>query len=69
MTQLLESVLVVLIGFGLKWLLAQIGVQIDEVLFNTIVAGIVVWILRLLGLELTFRLVAGVKRAFRRGKA
>ena len=64
MTQLLESVLVVLIGFGLKWLLAQIGVEIDEVLFNTLVAGIVVWILRLLGLELTFRAVAGVKRAF-----
>ncbi len=69
MTQLLESVLVVLIGFALKWFLAQIGVPIDEVLFNTLVAGIVVWILRLLGLELTFRLVAGVRRAFARGKA
>jgi hypothetical protein len=68
MTQLIESVLVVLIGFALKLLLAQIGVEIDEVLFNTIVAGIVVWILRVLGLELTFRAVAGVRRAFSKAK-
>lgn len=51
-TELLRSLLVVLVAFLLKLFLAAIGVQIDEVLFNTLVAAIVVWILHLLGLEI-----------------
>lgn len=64
MSQLLESLLVILIGFALNWFLAQIGVELDVAVFNAIVAGIVVWVLRALGLELTFRAIAGVRRAF-----
>ena len=62
--QLLESLLVVLIGFALRWFLAAIGVEIDDTLFNTLVAAMVLWILRLLGVELTFRAIAGIRHAF-----
>lgn len=54
-TELLRSILVVVIAFLLKLFLAAIGVQIDDVLFNTLVAAIVVWILHLLGLEVAAR--------------
>lgn len=51
LNELLRTVLAIVIGAGLKALLAAIGVEIDPVLFNTIVAGIVTWILVKLGLE------------------
>lgn len=66
MSQLLESLLVILIGFGLSWLMVQIDVELDVGVFNAIVAGIVLWILRLLGLELTFRVIASVRRLLKR---
>jgi hypothetical protein len=49
--ELLRSILVLLIGYGLRLLLAAIGVEIDPVLFNTLVAAIVAYILAALGLE------------------
>lgn len=52
LNEVLRGVLVILVGAGLRLLLAGIGVEIDEVLFNTIVAGIVVWIMTQLGLEI-----------------
>ncbi len=51
LNELLKTVLVIVVGFALKAVLAAIGVAIDEVLFNTIVAGIVTYILAALGLE------------------
>ena len=50
-SELLKSVLVVVVAWLLKLGLAAIGVEIDPVLFNTIVTGIVVWILAHLGVE------------------
>lgn len=50
-TELLRSVLVLLVGFVLRLALAAIGVELDEVVFNTLVAAIVVWVLTALGVE------------------
>lgn len=44
---LLKSVLVVVVAWLLKLFFAAIGVEIDPVLFNTIVAAIVAWLLAL----------------------
>jgi len=51
LNELIKGVLALVIGAGLKLLLAAIGVEIDPVLFNTIVAAIVLWIMIHLGLE------------------
>ena len=55
-TEFLKLILTVVIGFALRLLLSAIGVEIDEELFNTLVAGIVLWILTLLGMEVAYRL-------------
>jgi hypothetical protein len=55
LSELLKTVLAIVIGAGLRALLAAIGVEIDPVLFNTIVTGIVTWILIQLGLEAAAR--------------
>ena len=52
LNELLKAVLVPVVAVGLKFLLSAIGVEIDPVLFNTIVTAIVAWILAHLGLEL-----------------
>ena len=49
-TELLRSVLLLVIAFALKWFLQLIGVEIDEVTFNTIVAAFVAWVLTSLGI-------------------
>lgn len=51
LNELLKAALVLIVSFLLKLGLAAIGVEIDPILFNTIVAGIVTWILAHLGLE------------------
>jgi hypothetical protein len=51
LNEVLRGVLAIVIGAGLKLLLAAIGVEIDPVLFNTLVAAIVLWIMVQLGLE------------------
>lgn len=51
LNELIKSVLVVVVAFALKLALAAIGVEIDEVLFNTLVAAVVVWVLQALGIE------------------
>ena len=51
LVELLKSALVLVFSFGLKWLLGQIGVQLDEAVFNSIVAALVAWILAQFGLE------------------
>jgi hypothetical protein len=50
MNELLKSVLLVVVSYALKLALAALGVQIDDVLFNTIVAAVVAYVLSLLGL-------------------
>lgn len=55
LNELLKTILTALIGAGLKIALAAIGVEVDPVLFNTIVAGIVLWILIHLGLAVAAR--------------
>ena len=50
-TELLRSVLLLLVAFVLRWFLLLINVEIDEVTFNTIVAAFVVWVLTQLGIE------------------
>lgn len=50
-TELLRSVLLLVIAFALRWLLALINVEIDETTFNTIVAAFVAWVLTQLGVE------------------
>lgn len=54
-SETLKLVLAVVIGALLRIALVAIGVEIDEALFNTIVAGIVVWIATQLGLETAHR--------------
>jgi hypothetical protein len=51
LNETLKVILAVLVGAGLKLLLVAIGVEIDPVLFNTLVGAIVVWILVRLGFE------------------
>ena len=48
---LLQAALSLVVAFALNWLLAQIGVQLDEEVFVALVAGIVVWLLGLFGVE------------------
>jgi hypothetical protein len=55
LNELLKSALVLVISFALKYGLAAIGVEIDPVLFNTIVTAIVVWILAQFGMEAAYR--------------
>lgn len=50
-SELLKSVLVLLVAFLLRFVLVAIGVEIDEVTFNTIVAAIVAYVLALVGVE------------------
>jgi hypothetical protein len=50
-TELLRSILVLLIAAALRFVLAALGVEIDEVVFNTIVAAIVAYVLAALGVE------------------
>lgn len=50
-SELLKSVLVLGIAFLLRFVLVAIGVEIDEVTFNTIVAAIVAYVLALVGVE------------------
>ena len=54
---LLKSVLTLLVAFALRWFLALIGVVIDDVVFMSIVAGIVTWLLTQLGYGLTVRVL------------
>ena len=49
-TQLLAAVLTVVIGYLLKLVIVAINVPIDEPLYNAIVVGIVLWILKEIGL-------------------
>ncbi len=49
--ELLKSALTLVIGFGLKWIFAQIGVEIEPALFDTIVAAFVMYFLTLFGYE------------------
>jgi len=51
LNELLKAALVLVVSFLLRFVLTAIGVQIDEVLFNTIVSAIVVWVLAQLGVE------------------
>lgn len=55
-SETLKLVLAVVIGALLRIALVAIGVEIDEALFNTIVAGIVLWIATQLGLETARRI-------------
>lgn len=51
LNEVIRGVLAIVIGAILKLALAAIGVEIDDVLFNTLVAAIVLWIMVQLGLE------------------
>jgi hypothetical protein len=61
LTELIKSVLTLVIAFFLKLLFVAIGVEIDPIIFNTIVAGIVLWLLTQLGYGLTARAVRGTR--------
>ena len=60
-SELLKTVLTIVIAFLLRLAFAAIGVEIDIVIFDTIVAGIVVWLLTRLGYDLTARAVKGTR--------
>ena len=49
--ELLQSALTLAVAFGVRWALALIGVQLSEDIFVSIVAGIVVYLLGLFGVE------------------
>lgn len=49
--EVVQAILVVLVGAALRFGLGLIGIEIDPVLFNTIVAGIVAYLLGLFGYE------------------
>ena len=65
-TELLKSALTLVAAFVVRWFFALIAVPIDDVLFNSIVAGIVVWLMTQLGYGLTVRVLpdAAVERGF-----
>lgn len=44
---LFSAALTLVVSFFLKWFFAQIGVAVEESMFNAIVAGIVLWFLTL----------------------
>lgn len=50
LNELLKSALVLVVSFAVKWLLALIGVVIDDAVFNSLVAGLVTYFLTLFGL-------------------
>jgi hypothetical protein len=50
-TELLKPILVIVVAFLLRMVLLAIGVELDEAVFASIVAGIVTWLLALLGVE------------------
>lgn len=60
-SELLKTVLTIVVAFLLRLALAAIGVEIDVAIFDTIVAGIVVWLLTQLGYGLTARAVRGTR--------
>jgi len=64
-TELLKSVLLLVVSFGVKWFFALIGVEIAPEVFNAIVAGIVAWLIAQLGYGLTVRFL--LPRAVERG--
>lgn len=55
LNEFLKSVLVIVVGFAIKFALNAVGVEIDPVLFNTLVAAIVAWILAQLGMEAAYK--------------
>ncbi|HQX18186.1 MAG TPA: hypothetical protein PLA27_17335 [Anaerolineales bacterium] len=59
---LLKPVLVLLLGYLLRLGLVAIGVQLDEAVFNSIVAAIAAYLLALLGLEGGVRAVGVFKK-------
>jgi hypothetical protein len=63
--ELVKAVLVLVVGFLLRLVLVAIGVEIDVATFDAIVAGIVVWVLTLLGMN-TLRAVfpGAVRRGY-----
>ncbi len=50
-SELLKSVLVLVIGYGLRLALVALKIEIDETMFNTIVVAIASYFLTLLGYE------------------
>jgi len=64
LTELLKSALTLVAAFVVRWFFALIAVEIDDVLFNSIVAAIVVWLMAQLGYGLT---VLALPRAVDRG--
>ena len=60
-SELLKTVLTIVVSFGLRWLFTAIGVEVDELTFNAIVAGIVLWFLTQLGYGLTARALKGTR--------
>lgn len=52
---LLKPVLVLVIGFALRFALEAIGVQLDEAVFNSIVAALVAFLLAQFGVEGAYR--------------
>ena len=49
MSDLLKSVLVILVSFFVRWFFGVIGVEIDDATFNAIVAALVTLFLSLIG--------------------
>lgn len=56
-SQLLAPVLTVVVGYLLRLALNAIKVEIDEKIYNSIVAGIVVFLLSALGVEVARNLL------------
>jgi hypothetical protein len=52
LNRLLESALVLVVSFAVRWFFDLIGVAIDEATFNSIVAGLVALLLGLFGVDL-----------------
>lgn len=59
-SELLKSVLMIVIAFGVRWFFALINVPIDDTVFNSIVAGLVTWLMAQLGYGVTIRLLPGL---------
>ena len=62
--ELLQAALTLVVAFGVRWFFGLVGFEIDDALFNTLVAAIVVYLLQLFGVEV-LRAVPGVRKLMR----
>ena len=62
--ELLQAALTLVVAFAVRWFFSLIGFEIDDAIFNTLVAAIVVYLLQLFGVEV----LRGIRNGFKGGQ-